>query len=382
MNRCPMATPDYLRYKPPVAIPHVQTAAGANPACEVEIEVLGSALGAHPGAEVVGVVRSAGESAQHLLGRTVLVPRVLGCGECELCRRGRLGSCAALFARPRRPQKVERLPARFLLPLEPPYMAAKPAAAALPLYAALSDGILAPYSGLVRAGVGPGMLCLILGSGSRLALATVAARALGAQVALLSDDAEEQALLCEPPYRALRGFDGSKLELAAVSAALLRLCDEAGLPWHGLCVLETSGSEAGRTRALTMLGAGGTAVLLERAQPLDAPLYPAPALPVAGAGPTSGISLLEKAVSEGCQIIGAGTPHPDLLPELVALIERAQLEPELSTLTRAITPTEIDAVMAARRSGHASAAERIRLPIVAYPPAPEPVEAYALGTAA
>lgn len=359
------------------------TATGSNPACEVEVEVLGSALGAHPGAEVVGVVRSAGESAQHLLGRTVLVPRVLGCGECDLCRRGRLASCAALFARPRRPQPVERLPARFLLPLEPPYVAATPSPEALPLYAALSDGLLAPYSGLVRAGIGPGMLCVVLGGGSRAALATVAARALGAQVALLSDDAEERALLCEPPYRALRGLDASTLEPAAVALALRKLCDEVGLAWHGLCVLETSGSDAGRARALGLLGAGGTAVLLERAQPLDATDV-GPALPAAvSAGPgVGGIALLEKVVAEGCQIIGAGTPHPDLLPELVALIERAQLELELSTLTRTVSPAQIDAVMAARRSGLASAADRIRLPIVVYPIVTDQALECQVGTAA
>lgn len=342
-----------------MAIPHVQTVASA--ACDVEVEVLGSALGAHPGAEIVGVVRAAGESAGHLLGRTVLVPRVLGCGECDLCRRGRLGSCPSLAARPQRPQATEKLPARFLLPLEPPYVAAAPAPDMVPLYAALSDGLLAPYSGLVRAGVGPGMLCVVLGTGSRAALATVAARSLGSQVAVLSDDAEEQAILCQPPYRALRGLDARALDHEAVGAALRQLCGEVGLPWHGLCVLETSGSDAGRARALSVLGTGGTAVLLERSQLLDAN----PAGPGVG-----GLALLEKVVAAGCQIIGASAPYPDLLPELVALVERAGLEPELATLTRRLAPADIDAVLARRRSGQESAAERVQLPIVCYPATP------------
>lgn len=341
-----------------MAIPHVQTVASA--ACDVEVEVLGSALGAHPGAEIVGVVRQAGESAGHLLGRAVLVPRVLGCGECDLCRRGRLGSCPSLAARPQRPQATEKLPARFLLPLEPPYLAAAPAPDLLPLYAALSDGLLAPYSGLVRAGVGPGMLCVVLGTGSRAALATVAARSLGSQVAVLTDDPDEGTILCQPPYGALRSLDARALDPEAVAAALRQLCGEVGLPWHGLCVLETSGSAAGRRRALSVLGTGGTAVLLERSQPQSAKA-------TEDAPDTGGLALLEKVVAAGCQIIGASAGHPDLLPELVALVERAGLGPELATMTRRAAPADVDALLARRRSGEESAAERVQLPIVCYP---------------
>ena len=44
----------------------------------------------------------------------MLIPRVIACGECEACRRGRLTVCSTRTERPRRPIEREVLPARFL----------------------------------------------------------------------------------------------------------------------------------------------------------------------------------------------------------------------------------------------------------------------------
>lgn len=310
-------------------------------------------------------MRAAGESAQHLDGLPVLIPRLLPCGECDLCRRGRVASCPFLWARPTLPQAAEVLPGRFLLPLAPPALSAPPADAQLYSYAALADALLAPYSGLVRAGLCPGTLCVVLGSGARSALSVVAARLIGAQVAVLSADTEEQERLLLPPYGALRGFDATALDAEMTKEALTKLCLEAGLPAHGLCLLETSGSDAGRARALSLLGAGGTAVLLDRAQPMgEAPLRPGlPSELESGPG-LRGLALLDPIVREGCQVLGAGPPHPDLLPELLALAARVSLD--LSALTRPLKPAEADAVMAARRRKEGSAGERLTLPVVVY----------------
>jgi threonine dehydrogenase-like Zn-dependent dehydrogenase len=332
-------------------------------AVQVEVTIVGSALGAHPGAEVVGVVRSTADAARHLFGRAVIVPRFLPCGECDLCRRGRIANCKLLGARPRRPQPRETLPARFLLPLEPPFVAAEPDAASLHRYAALADGLLAPYAGFVRAGVTPGTLCLILGGGPRSALSVIACQALGARAAVLCSDAAQAQALLAPPYEALGAIDAN-LDDDDAKDALRQLCDGAGLPDHGICLLETTGSDAGRARALGLLGTGGTAVLLDRPQPLDA--TETGGLPAdLDAGPGQrGVALLERLTREGCQILGAGPAHPDLLPELLALVLRTGVD--LAALTRSVSPPEIDAVMAARRSGRGSAAEQLALPIACF----------------
>lgn len=337
---------------------------------EVDVEIAGSALGAHPGAEAVGVVRATGESATHLLGRAVLLPRVLPCGECEPCRRGRIAVCAARTARPGAPVPRERVPARFVLPLEPPYVPAElteeAVRATLWQYAALADALLQPFAALLRAGQGAGGLCTVLGGGSRAAMAVVVARALGCQAVVLCPDAAQRAQLLEPPYAALAALDPLALDPDAARARLRELASGAGLLPHGLTLIETSGSDAGRARALAMLEAGGTAILLDRAAPLAAGTPAAPATPPLAAplpaGPHLGIAALERVVDEQCQILGAGPAHPDLLPELLALLERARID--LSALTRPVEPADVHTVMDARRA--ATDPAPLLLPIVRY----------------
>ena len=48
----------------------------------------GVALGANPDSEIAGRVVATGAAATEWLGRRVLAPRLLTCGECARCRRG------------------------------------------------------------------------------------------------------------------------------------------------------------------------------------------------------------------------------------------------------------------------------------------------------
>ena len=294
----------------------------------------------------------------------MLIPRVIACGECEACRRGRLTVCSTRTERPRRPIEREVLPARFLLPLEPPFVATAPEPAALWPYAAVSDGLLAPYSGLVRAGVTPGTLCIVLGGGVRAALCAVVVRALGGVAVVCAPRADEREQLLAPPYHAHAALDPSALDPDAARAQVRELAAAAGLPVHGAVLIETTGSDAGRARALGMSEAGGTVILLSRGHvPADetAPATGALAAePVGGPGLT-GVALLERVTEEQCQILGAGAPHPDLLPELLALLARAQIDP--STLVRPVDVGSIDAVMAERRAGQAAS---LALPVVRF----------------
>src|SRR6185503_12114 len=134
---------------------------------EVVVEAAGIALGVEPAAEVAGAVIAAGESAGEWIGRRVVVPRCLPCGECERCRRGRVASCPA---RVRREGLVshEIVPARFLVSVEPPLW---PDAVTPPVelwqLAALADAAATPYGALVRTGLGPGELLVVVGGGVR-----------------------------------------------------------------------------------------------------------------------------------------------------------------------------------------------------------------------
>ena len=91
------------------------------------------------------------------------------------------------------------------------------------------------------------------------------------------------------------------------------------------------------------------------AESLAAPLIADPSV--------GGMALLERVSNEQCQILGAGPGHPDLLPELVALLERAQLD--LATFTRPVALGDAAAELADRRAGRG---DQLTLPIVRIDP--------------
>jgi 6-hydroxycyclohex-1-ene-1-carbonyl-CoA dehydrogenase len=297
-------------------------------AAEVVIAVAGSALGAAPGREVAGTVVAAGDAAAHWVGRRVVAPRVLPCGDCELCRRGRAAACPAQADRAGLASH-ETVPARYLLSVEAPLW---PDGEELWRLAALADAAAAPYGALTRAGVAPGELVVVVGAGARGAFAVALARALGAWPVVVEADAARAARAIDLGARAV-----ISPELAPDEArvAVEREAAAAGVRAYAWKLVETTATAAGRLRALAMLPAGGTAALLDGGDDLDG-----------RAAPWARLAALE------AQVIGAAAAHPDLLPELCALVVRKELP--LAPLVAAVAPAEIATAIAARRSNLSS----------------------------
>jgi threonine dehydrogenase-like Zn-dependent dehydrogenase len=299
---------------------------------DVVVRVAGRALGVDPPAEISGTVVEAGEAAREWLDRRVVVPRALPCGDCDRCRRGRAAACAARA--PRREMGThETVPARFLCSVEPPLW---PSAEPLWRLAALADAAAAPFGALVRAGLAPGELVAVIGGGVRGAFAVAIARAKGAHAVLIDADPERRARAIS--LGAAAAVDA--LEPSATAGELARVAAELGAPLE--IVLETTASTAGRHRALAMLPPGATAVFLDGA--VDATVTPPPDWP--------------RFAVEESRILGASACHPDLYPELCALVVRGELP--LAPLCHAIAPAAVDAALADRRAGRLRA-----LPIVA-----------------
>jgi 6-hydroxycyclohex-1-ene-1-carbonyl-CoA dehydrogenase len=297
---------------------------------EVVVRVAGVALGVEPEAEIAGEVVATGDAAADWVGRRVVVPRVLPCGDCDACRRGRAASCPARAAR-HGLATHETVPARALVSVEPPLW---PAEEPLWCLAALADAAAAPYGALVRAGVGPGELLVVIGAAARGRFAQAIARAKGSQVLVLDGDAARR-------DRALA--EGARFVLddtlppEATRAEIERLAREAGLPTSGVKILETSGSAAGRHRAVAMLGDGGVAALLDASHQSGGSAPPLP--------PTDWGELARREA----QVLGAAACHPDLVPELCALVVRGELP--LGAIATAVTVEEAGPALAARRAG-------------------------------
>ncbi|HEY7958195.1 MAG TPA: alcohol dehydrogenase catalytic domain-containing protein [Polyangia bacterium] len=325
-------------------------------ASEVVVKVAGIALGVEPPAEIAGEVVAAGESAGEWLGRRVVVPRCLPCGDCDRCRRARAASCPNRAARDGLAD-FEIVPARYLCSVEPPlWPSALEPAIELWQLAALADAASAPYGALLRSGLGPGELVVILGGGIRGAFAIALARSLGAHAAVIESDpargerARALGALCV--IESERSPDEIHDQLASFSAPL-------GLADHGYKILETTGAFESRNRALALLPDGGTAAFLEPSGGIAASLDGNPSV----AQPSSGVDWAHLVAREA-QLLGAGPCHPELYPELCAKLVRGELP--LSLLTSAVAPEE-----AARAREAHLAGRLLPLPIVRPPPAAE-----------
>jgi hypothetical protein len=175
------------------------------------------------------------------------------------------------------------VPARWLTCVEPPLW---PVGAVLWQLAALADAALTPYTALSRAGVGPSDLVVVVGNDARAHFTHAIAAAKGATA------------------------------VADVGAIAPPAARDASV------VVATSARQ--RRRALAQLGAGSTLVLLDDAVDL-------------GAHQPESIDWTPLLRSE-VQILTVSGGHPDLLPELAALLARGQLP--LAGAVRRVAPAD------------------------------------------
>ncbi|HEU5314795.1 MAG TPA: alcohol dehydrogenase catalytic domain-containing protein, partial [Chloroflexota bacterium] len=139
------------------------------------------------GHEIAGVVEEAGSGADEWLGRSVVVPAVMPCGECDVCRAGRGAICRAQIF----PGNDVHggfgshvlVPARGLCPVEAGALAKS--GVELADLAVLADAITTPYQAIARAAVGPGDVAIFVGVGGVGGFGVQIARALGAHVIAL-----------------------------------------------------------------------------------------------------------------------------------------------------------------------------------------------------
>ncbi|HHL22344.1 MAG TPA: 6-hydroxycyclohex-1-ene-1-carbonyl-CoA dehydrogenase, partial [Aliiroseovarius sp.] len=110
------------------------------------------------GHEISGVVTEAGPGAEEWLGRAVIIPAVMPCGECDTCKRGKGTICKA--------QKMPgndieggfashiTVPARGLCPVDTDKLAQQ--GLELADVSVVADALTTPYQAAVQAGIGPG----------------------------------------------------------------------------------------------------------------------------------------------------------------------------------------------------------------------------------
>ena len=147
------------------------------------------------GHEVSGTVVEAGSTFRSLVGREVIVPAVIPCGDCALCRAGRGNVCRAQqmpgndidggFA------DFLAVPGRGLCVVE------DRGGYDLADLSVIADAVTTPYQAVVRSGLAAGDLAVVVGAGGVGGYAVQIAAALGAHVVAIDVDDEKLRLIAE-----------------------------------------------------------------------------------------------------------------------------------------------------------------------------------------
>lgn len=211
------------------------------------------------GHEISGRVVAAGEGATDWMGRAVIVPAVLPCGACDLCRRGLSTICRA--------QKMPGndiqggfashvvVPARGLCPVDEARLSA--AGLTLPQVSIVADALTTPYQAVRRAGVEPGDLAVVVGVGGVGGYCVQVARAFGAAVVAVDVDERRLAAITADGSAAL-ALHARELDARALKKAVAAFATGRGLRATEWKVFECSGTAAGQGTAFNLLVHGAT----------------------------------------------------------------------------------------------------------------------------
>ena len=290
-------------------------ASGAVPTKHVPPLVLGH--------EVVGRVVAAGSGHEALVGTDVIVPAVLPCGECSLCKAGRGNACAA--------QKMPgndihggfathlRVPAAPLVSLA----GFTAAGGELRALSVVADAVSTAYQAIRRGGVGEGSLAVVVGAGGVGGFVAQVARAVGARVVAIDVKAARLALVAPFVDKPIV-LDGK--DTAAVRKEVRAELKAARVPSERLCIFECSGTAAGQTLAFG---------LLERAATLVQVGYTADKVEVR----------LSNLMAFDATVHGTWGCPPEAYPPVLQMIERGQVQ--LSPFVDYAPMSELDGLLRA-----------------------------------
>jgi len=210
------------------------------------------------GHEISGHVVAAGAGAEGWLGKAVIIPAVLPCGECDLCRRGLAPIC--------RSQKMPGndvqggfathvvVPGRGLCEVDAARL--KRVGLTLAEVSIVADALTTPYQAVRRAGVAPGTLAIVVGVGGVGGYCVQIARAFGAKVVAIDvDDAKLEAVA---QHGAALTLNARVLDGKAMKAAIGAFAKQNGLRSTEWLIFECSGTAAGQITAYGLLVHGAT----------------------------------------------------------------------------------------------------------------------------
>lgn len=210
------------------------------------------------GHEISGRVVAAGAGAEDWLNKAVIIPAVIPCGECDLCKRGKGTIC--------RSQKMPGndiqggfashivVPIKGLCPVDETRL--KAAGLELADVSVVADAVTTPYQAVHQAGVSEGSLAIIIGVGGVGGYCVQMAKAFGATVVAIDIDQNKLDVIAE--HGAAITFNAGEISGRDLKKAIGAFAKENGLPSTEWFIFECSGSKPGQESAYGLMVHGAT----------------------------------------------------------------------------------------------------------------------------
>lgn len=286
------------------------------------------------GHEIAGTIVEAPAPHVDLLGRDVIVPAVIPCGRCDLCRAGHDNACSNQMM----PGNDGHggfatdvvVPAGHLVTLGPDRGGYE-----LADLAVVADAVTTPYQAIERAGVAAGDLVVVVGTGGIGTYAVQIALARGARLAAIDVDPAKLERLA--PFNPDWTFNPREVDPPAIKKRLLA---ESGVSTNRWKIFEMSGTVPGQELAWSLL-------------------VPAATLGVIGFTMEKPSIRLSNLMALDAAVFGSWGCSPRLYPEALALVVsgRVTLRPFIERRSMAEGP-ELFARLAL---SHQGAARRVIL---------------------
>jgi 6-hydroxycyclohex-1-ene-1-carbonyl-CoA dehydrogenase len=215
------------------------------------------------GHEISGRVVQAGAGAESWVGRDVVVPAVMPCGDCDACLAGRASICSSSIFPGNDAHggfgSHVKVPARGLCPV--PDLAnarGNPAGLDLASLSVVADAVSTPYHAIARSELEGGDLAVFVGAGGVGGFGVQIAAALGAHVVAIDvDPARLDAISKCGAELTLRADALDAKAPKELKAAVRDRARSLGVPSWRQKIFETSGTAAGQATAFSLLGPGG-----------------------------------------------------------------------------------------------------------------------------
>jgi len=210
------------------------------------------------GHEISGRVVAGGSNARAWLGRAVIVPAVIPCGECDVCRRGKATICPY--------QKMPGndihggfathivVPATGLCAVDESRLRA--IGMELADVSVIADAVTTPYQAVIQAGVGDGDLVVINGIGGVGGYAAQIANALGGTVVAV--DVNQDKLDAISRQGAALALNARQLSSRELKAAISDFAKKNALRQTEWIIFECSGTRSGQETAFSLINHGAT----------------------------------------------------------------------------------------------------------------------------